>query len=114
MDTCYHEDPAVIVTSGIGTGSGASTGSSLSLNIPELEFKLGREGMSESSHGKHTFLFGWKMAIVPEYNSRVRLNVKKTFVDALFYIQHLDVIVRNIYFKFFSLSLVVRLSSPQF
>ena len=56
MDTCYHEDPAVIVTSGIGTGSGASTGSSLSLNIPELEFKLGREGMSESSHGEQYIL----------------------------------------------------------
>lgn len=70
MDTCYHEDPAVIVTSGIGTGSGVSTGASLSLTIPELEFKLGREGMSESSHGKH-FILDQKIGMKPEYEYRV-------------------------------------------
>ena len=47
MDTCYHEHRGIV------TGSGTPAGADLSLNIPELEFKLGREGMSESSHGKH-------------------------------------------------------------
>ena len=63
MDTCYHEHRGIV------TGSGTPSGVGLSLTIPELEFKLGREGMSESSHGKHfmSLTLDVEKGIEPEY-----------------------------------------------
>ena len=65
MDTCYHEHRGIV------TGSGTPSGADLSLNIPELEFKLGREGMSESSHGKHFMSFNFEKGIEPEYEQSI-------------------------------------------
>ena len=87
MDTCYHEH--------IVTGSGTSSGADLSLNIPELEFKLGREGMSESSHGKHFMSFGFEKGIEPEkeQNSKIKMFCEMEVTDLLctqlFYIRYM-------------------------